>query len=53
MIRIPLREPAVGGLQRDAHAHELLHGPGSQPVAADLLPGEGALLQHEHVEAGI
>jgi hypothetical protein len=46
-----VREPAVGGLQGDAHAHELLHGPGSQPVAADLSPGKGALLQHEHVQA--
>src|SRR5262249_30270231 len=47
-----VREPAVLRPQGDAHADELLDGPGCQPVAADLLPREGALLQHEHVQAG-
>src|SRR5690606_30266244 len=46
-------DPTVRGIDTDPHLDQLLDRPRGETVAADLLPGEGRLLQHEHVEPGL
>ncbi len=45
-------DPA-GGVDVDTHRDELLDRSGRQPVAADLLAGEGGLLEQQDVEPGL
>jgi hypothetical protein len=42
----------AGRVHVDAHRQELSHRARGQPVTADLLAGEAALLEDEHVEPG-
>src|SRR5690606_36814497 len=43
----------AGAVDVDAHADEGADGARREPVAADLVAGEGGLLQQEHLEAGL
>ena len=46
-------DPAVLLVGGHAHRDQAVHGPRGEPVAAHLLPREGRLLQHEHVQPGL
>ncbi len=48
----PVTGPSGHGRGVETHVHEAANGPRGQPVATDLLAGEGRLLQQEHVEPG-
>src|SRR5699024_7553941 len=47
-----IAEPAVRSAGGHPHPVQFGQGPGGEPVATDLVPREGRLVQQQHVQAG-